>query len=393
MDGQKKQQLSKGNYDIAEINGVDSKRGLVYYTLAYPTPMDRNLFVSDLQGKKSALLTTGAGTHRIELNADYSQFYDTYSTLNTPPTVKLFAIDTKKMRAVQKQTTDSYATYKNLLKEYDLGNAEFIKVPTSKGDTLNGWMLKPANFDASKKYPVLFCNYGGPGSQQVANRFGVVSFWHRMLAQKGYIVVSVDNTGTGYRGEEFKKKTYLQLGKLEIEDQIDAAKWMAQKPFVDAANIGHWGWSYGGFMSSLAITKGADVFSAAVAVAPVTNWRFYDNIYTERYMRTPEENSKGYDENAPVNFVDQIRGKYLLIHGTADDNVHFQNSAQMVTALVKANVDFETMYYPNKHHGISGQGDNTTFHLWRKMTNWIYTNLTNENVRTKPSTGNAGKTF
>jgi dipeptidyl-peptidase-4 len=393
MDGQKKLQLSKGNYDIAEINGVDSKRGLVYYTLAYPTPMDRNLFVSDLQGKKSALLTTGAGTHRIELNADYSQFYDTYSTLNTPPTVKLFAIDTKKMRAVQKQTTDSYATYKNLLKEYDLGNAEFIKVPTSKGDTLNGWMLKPANFDASKKYPVLFCNYGGPGSQQVANRFGAVSFWHRMLAQKGYIVVSVDNTGTGYRGEEFKKKTYLQLGKLEIEDQIDAAKWMAQKPFVDAANIGHWGWSYGGFMSSLAITKGADVFSAAVAVAPVTNWRFYDNIYTERYMRTPEENSKGYDENAPVNFVDQIRGKYLLIHGTADDNVHFQNSAQMVTALVKANVDFETMYYPNKHHGISGQGDNTTFHLWRKMTNWIYTNLTNENVRAKPSTGNAGKTF
>jgi dipeptidyl-peptidase-4 len=168
---------------------------------------------------------------------------------------------------------------------------------------------------------------------------------------------------------------------------------MARQPFVDSANIGHWGWSYGGFMSSLAITKGADVFSAAVAVAPVTNWRYYDNIYTERYMRTPQENSKGYDENAPINYVDQIRGKYLLIHGTADDNVHFQNSAQMVTALVKANVDFETMYYPNKHHGISGSTDNTTYHLWRKMTNWIYANLTNESVKAKPTTANTGKTF
>ncbi len=277
--------------------------------------------------------------------------------------------------------------------EYALSQAEFIKVPNRHGDSLNGWMLKPTNFDPAKKYPVLFVNYGGPGSQQVANRFGAVNFWHQMLAQKGYILVSVDNTGTGFRGEEFKKKTYLQLGKLEIEDQIDAAKWLAQKPFVDGKNIGHWGWSYGGFMSSLAITKGADIFSAAIAVAPVTSWRYYDNIYTERYMRTPQENQKGYDENAPINFVDQIKGKYLLIHGTADDNVHFQNSVQMITALVKANVDFETMYYPNKNHGISGGADNTSFHLWSKMTNWIYNNLVNENVKTGTNAGNAQKTF
>jgi dipeptidyl-peptidase-4 len=214
-----------------------------------------------------------------------------------------------------------------------------------------------------------------------------------MLAGQGYIVVSVDNTGTGFRGEAFKKKTYLQLGKLEIEDQIDAAKWLAKQPYVDDKNIGHWGWSYGGFMSSLAITKGADVFSAAVAVAPVTNWRFYDNIYTERYMRTPQENAKGYDENSPINFTDRIKGKFLVIHGTADDNVHFQNSAQLITALVKANVDFETMYYPNKNHSIPGLDDNTTYHLWRKMTNWIHANLTNENVHAKPATGGTKKTF
>ena len=215
---------------------------------------------------------------------------------------------------------------KDKINEYAIGKAEFIRVPNSKGDTLNGWMLKPANFDPSKKYPVLFCNYGGPGSQQVANRFGAVSYVAPDAGRKRFYCSSVDNTGTGYRGEEFKKKTYLQLGKFEIEDQIDAAKYLGNMSFVDKNNIGHWGWSYGGFMSSLAITKGHDVFTAAVAVAPVTYWRYYDNIYTERYMRTPQENPNGYDDNSPINFTDKIKGKYLIIHGTADDNVHFQNS-------------------------------------------------------------------
>lgn len=384
MDGKTKRQLSKLKYDVMKINGVDETRGLVYYTLAYPTPMDRNVFVSDFSGKKSVALTTGSGTHAIEMNPDFTQFYDTYSTINTPQAVTLYAIDAAKMQALKKDVVADNSKLQALLNDYERSTAEFIRVPNSKGDTLNGWMLKPVHFDATKKYPVLFCNYGGPGSQQVENRYGSVSLWHQMLAERGYIVVSVDNTGTGARGEAFKKKTYMQLGKLEIEDQVDAAKWLAKLPYVDAANIGHYGWSYGGFMSSLAITKGADVFSAAIAVAPVTNWRFYDNIYTERYMRTPQENAKGYDENSPINFVDKIRGKFLLIHGTADDNVHFQNSAQLVTALVKANVDFETMYYPNKNHGISGYADNTTYHLWRKMTNWIFANLANENVQATP---------
>jgi len=386
FDGKQKVQLTKLKYDVSDVNGIDEKNRLVYFTLAYPTPMDRNLFVADFDGRNMRQVTQGNGWHRIELNSDYTQFYDYHSTINTPQTVSLYNLN--KGKATLSKVVGENGKLKTVLSEYGVGQAEFIRVPNTKGDTLNGWMLKPANFDPSRKYPVLFCNYGGPGSQQVANRFGAVSMWHQLMAQRGFIVVSVDNTGTGFRGEEFKKKTYLQLGKFEIEDQIDAAKWLAKQSFVDAANIGHWGWSFGGFMSSLAITKGAETFSAAVAVAPVTSWRYYDNIYTERYMRTPQENKAGYDENAPINFVNRIKGKYLLIHGTADDNVHFQNATQMISALVKNNVDFETMYYPNKNHGISGMADNTSVHLWSKMTNWILENLGNEQVNKAP-VGNA----
>jgi dipeptidyl-peptidase-4 len=387
LDGKTKTQVTKGNFEITDVSGVDEKNKLIYYMVAYPRPMDRNLFVTDFAGKNATQLTRDEGWHRIVLNDSFSRFYDYRSDLNTPQVVTLNNITINKKKAISAtlvKTVNENTKLKAKLDEYAIGKAEFIRVPNSKGDTLNGWMLKPSNFDPSKKYPVLFCNYGGPGSQQVANRFGAVSYWHQMLAEKGFIVVSVDNTGTGYRGEEFKKKTYQELGKFEIEDQIDAAKWLGNMSFVDKNNIGHWGWSYGGFMSSLAITKGADVFNAAVAVAPVTNWRYYDNIYTERYMRTPQENAKGYDDNSPINFTDKIKGKYLIIHGTADDNVHFQNSVQMIKALVKSNVDFESAYYPDKNHGIGGMLDNTTFHLWSKMTNWILENMGNENTQ-KPN--------
>ena len=382
LDGKKMVQVTKGNHEITEVNGVDEVNKRIYYTMAYPRPMDRNLFVTDFTGKNTRQLTEGEGWHRTVMNDDFTQYYVYRTDINTPQVVTLHQLkSTRKGITTQLvKTVNESQKLRNTLSQFDLGKAEFIRIPNSKGDTLNGWMLKPADFDASKKYPVLFCNYGGPGSQQVANRFGAVNFWHQLLAQRGFIVVSVDNTGTGYRGEEFKKKTYLQLGKFEIEDQIDAAKYIGRMPFVDKNNIGHWGWSYGGFMSSLAITKGADVFSAAVAVAPVTNWRFYDNIYTERYMRTPQENPKGYDDNSPINHTDKIKGKYLIIHGTADDNVHFQNATQMITALVKSNIDFESAYYPNKNHGISGSIDNTSFHLWSKMTKWIMENLGNENT-------------
>ncbi len=395
LDGKNKTELTKGNYEITEVNGVDEANKRIYYTLAYPRPMDRNLFVTDFSGKNTSQLTEGEAWHRVELNDDFTQFYDYRSDLNTPQVVTLNQLNFNKKKGVSATMVKTVSDNSKLnakLDEYAIGKAEFIRIPNSKGDTLNGWMLKPSNFDPSKKYPVLFCNYGGPGSQQVSNRFGAVSMWHQLLAERGFIVVSVDNTGTGFRGEEFKKKTYLQLGKYEIEDQIDAAKYLGNMSFVDKNNIGHWGWSFGGFMSSLAITKGSDVFSAAVAVAPVTSWRFYDNIYTERYMRTPQENPKGYDDNSPLNFTDRIKGKFLIIHGTADDNVHFQNSTQMISALVKSNIDFESAYYPNKNHSISGMLDNTTFHLWSKMTNWILTNLGNQNTQgpaTKPTQSKA----
>jgi dipeptidyl-peptidase 4 len=384
LDGKTKTQITKGKYEVADVNGVDEANQRIYFTLAYPRPMDRNLFVTDFAGKKTYQLTQGEGWNRIQFNDGFTQFFCFRSDLNTPQVVTQHEIVVDKKKGITAnllKTVNESAKLKEKIDEYGYGKAEFIRVPNSKGDTLNGWMLKPANFDANKKYPVLFCNYGGPGSQQVANRFGAVSSWHQMLAQRGFIVVSVDNTGTGYRGEEFKKKTYLQLGKFEIEDQIDAAKFIGKMPFVDANNIGHWGWSYGGFMSALAITKGNEVFSAAISVAPVTSWRYYDNIYTERYMRTPQENAKGYDDNSPINFTDKIKGKYLIIHGTADDNVHFQNATQMISALVKSNIDFESAYYPNKNHGIGGQVDNTTFHLWSKMTNWIMENMGNENTQ------------
>jgi dipeptidyl-peptidase 4 len=394
IDGKKRVTVSKMKYDVADVNGVDEDARMVYYTLAYPTAMDRNVFASDFDGRNTYMLTKGNGWHRVEFNKDHSQFYDYYSNINTPQTVALYSVqkDKKGWTTVKTKTINENEKLKEVLAKYELGTTSFLRIPNSKGDTLNGWMLKPGNFDPNKKYPVLFCNYGGPGSQQVVNRYGAASMWHQLLAQNGFIIVSVDNTGTGFRGEDFKKKTYLQLGKYEIEDQIDAAKYLGSLPYIDKNRIGHWGWSFGGFMSSLAITKGSDVFKAAIAIAPVTSWRFYDNIYTERYMRTPQENPEGYDNNSPINFTDRIKGKFLLIHGTADDNVHFQNSVEMIKALVKSNIDFESAYYPNKNHGISGMADNTSFHLWSKMTNWIFENL-RDNTSPLGSDQNSKKAF
>jgi dipeptidyl-peptidase-4 len=235
-------------------------------------------------------------------------------------------------------------------------------------------MIKPVNFDESKKYPVLMYVYGGPGHQLAVNRWmGANYFWCQLLAQKGYIIVCADGRGTGFKGEAFKKITYLQLGKYEIEDQIYLAKQLGQLSYVDASRIGMFGWSFGGYMSSLAITKGADVIKAAIAVAPVTNWRYYDNIYTERFMRTPQENGKNYDANSPINFVDKIKGNYLIIHGTADDNVHFQNAVEMVNAMINKGVKFDSEFYPNKNHGIGG--GKTRLHLYERMTRFILEKL------------------
>ncbi len=368
INGNEEKQLTKGKFDIANIEGVDEINKKVYFIAAYHSPLTKDFCSVDLDGNNFKLMDERIGSHNVRFNADFTFYTDDYSTITKPSNISIFDINGKVIRTLK----DNSKLAKTIA-DYGFANAEFIKIPTSKGEILNGWMLKPTNFDATKKYPVLFCNYGGPGSQQVSDRWGVVNTWQQMLAQKGYIIVSVDNTGTGFRGEEFKKKTYLQLGKFEIEDQIDAAKYLGTLPYIDAKRIGHWGWSFGGFMSSLAITKGADVFKAAIAVAPVTSWRFYDNIYTERYMRTPQENAKGYDDNSPLNFTNKIKGKFLIIHGTADDNVHFQNSVMMIDKMINNNIEFESGYYPNKNHGI--RGGNTSYHLYNKMTNFILNNL------------------
>lgn len=368
----KEVQLSKGSFDVADINGIDEKNKKVYYTAAYPRPMDRTAFVVDFGGSKNIALTNDMAWHNVTFNSDFTKMYDSRSDINTPPSVTLY--DVQNGIALKNPVVKgSNEALKNKLAEYDIAKASFIQVPNGKGEMLNGYILKPSNFDPARKYPVLFCNYGGPGSQTVANRYGVTSYWHQYLAERGFIIVGFDNTGTGFRGEEFKKKTYLQLGKYEIEDQIAAAKWLATQSYVDATRIGHWGWSFGGFMSALAISKGSDIFSFAISVAPVTSWRFYDNIYTERYMRTPQENKASYDENAPLHYVNNIKGKYLLIHGTGDDNVHFQNSVELAEAMIQANVPFDCAYYPNKNHGISG--GNTTYHLWTRMSNWLIQNV------------------
>ncbi len=367
-------QLLKEKYDVSDLLGVDEKTNRIFYISAYDIK-NRMPQVFNLTTKKIEPLTYKVGTHRINFNSDFSYFMDNYSDYYFPPVFSLNKTDssigdyTYKGRILK----DNLALRNKIYNEYQLTTPSFQMIKNAAGVELCSWMLKPTNFDSTKKYPVLFCNYGGPGSQQVANVWGKINMWHHYLTQQGYIVVCVDNTGTGFRGEAFKKATYLQLGKLEIEDQIDAAKYLATLPYIDAKRIGHWGWSFGGFMSSLAISKGSDIFKTAIAVAPVTNWRYYDNIYTERFMRTPQENKKGYDENAPLNYVDKIKGKFLIIHGTADDNVHFQNSVMMIDEMIKKNIDFESGYYPNKNHSISG--GNTSFHIYSKMTKFILQNL------------------
>lgn len=362
-------QLTKGNWDVDKIKGVDKKNACVYYTAGVISPLERKLYKVDLSGKSSVCLTDENGTHDITSCQGYQFFLDKYSKLNAVPVYTLINNRGKKVRVLEDN-----AALKATMEKYDLSVVTTLQIPNGKGDMLNAWMIKPGNFDPNKKYPVLLYQYSGPGSQEVADKFPLGNyFWHQMLAEKGYIIVCADGTGTGGRGEAFKKKTYLELGKYESDDQIAVGKFMAKQDYVDKDRIGIWGWSFGGFMSSTCIMKGADVFKTAVAVAPVTNWRFYDNVYTERYMRTPAENAKGYDDNAPEKMANKLKGNFLMIHGTADDNVHFQNAVALTDQLIKANKQFEAEYYPNKNHGISG--GITRLQLFRRITDYIVANL------------------
>ena len=369
IESEKESQITSGNWEVTEFHGMDPTNGNLYFTAAKESPMTRSVFKINKNGKKLEKLTEESGWNQANFSDGMKFFINTHSAINAPNTITLHNAEGKRIRTLK----DS-ETLANYLQENNFPKKEFFNFKTDSGHTLNGWMLKPADFDKNKEYPVLLTIYGGPGSQEVTDQWGGGNhMWHHLLASKGYIVVSVDNRGTGARGADFRKITYKQLGKYETEDYIMTAKYLSEKPFIDEERIGIWGWSYGGYMSSLAITKGADYYKSAIAVAPVTTWRYYDNIYTERYMATPQENANGYDDNSPINHTEKLKGNYLLVHGTGDDNVHFQNSIQMVNALIRANKQFDFYMYPDRNHGI--YGGNTRFHLYQKMTNWLEENL------------------
>ena len=369
LKGKQVRQITKGNYDVTDFYGIDESNNTVYFASSERSPMHRDVYAIQLNGKNKKTLTNKIGTNSATFSTNYKYFINQYSNANTPYYFSLFDAKGNEVRMLKDNSN-----LKNSLAEYALSQKEFFNFKTTEGIDLNGWMMKPHNFDETKQYPVFMYLYGGPGSQQVTDSWGGSNFlWYQMLTQQGYIVACVDNRGTGARGSEFKKCTYQQLGKLETEDQIEANRYLANLPYVDGSRIGIFGWSYGGYMSSLCLLKGADEFKMAIAVAPVTNWRYYDSIYTERYMRTPQENASGYDDNSPINHVEKLKGKYLLVHGSADDNVHYQNTMEMTNALVNANKQFDLFIYPNKNHGI--YGGYTRLHLFTKMTNFIKENL------------------
>ena len=369
LKGKQVRKITKGSYDVTDFYGINETTNTVYFASAERSAMQRDVYAVQLNGKKKRILTNKTGTNAATFSSNYQYFINEHSNANTPYFFSLFDAQGNEVR-----TLKDNANLNKRLSEYALSKKEFFDFTTTEGVNLNGWMMKPHNFDETKQYPVFMYLYGGPGSQQVTDSWGGSNFlWYQMLTQQGYIVACVDNRGTGARGSEFKKCTYQQLGKLETEDQIEANRYLANLPYVDGSRIGIFGWSYGGYMSSLCLLKGADEFKMAIAVAPVTNWRYYDSIYTERYMRTPQENATGYDDNSPINHVSKLKGKYLLVHGSADDNVHYQNTMEMTNALVNANKDFDMFIYPNKNHGI--YGGYTRLHLFRKMTNFIKENL------------------
>ena len=374
MEGKEIRQVTRGNWDVTEFSGYDSKKKRVYYVSAERGPLYRDVYRIQLDGKNKKRLSEKAGTNEPGWNRNFTYYVNTYSAADTPP---VFTINDANGKIIR--TLEDNAAFKNKLKDYHFVPKEFFTFKTEDGVELNAWMIKPYDFDGNKKYPLLMYFYGGPGSQTVRDEWGYSQyFWFQYLAQNGIIVVSVDNRGTGARGEEFKKMTYKQLGKYETIDQIASAKHFGSLPYIDKDKIAVFGWSFGGYLSSLCITKGADVFNSAVAVAPVTNWRYYDNIYTERYMQRPQDNPSGYDDNSPINFVDKLEGNYLLIHGTADDNVHFQNTVEMVKALTAANKKFDLMIYPDSNHGIY-TGRNTRYHLFSTITDFLFEHLRNKN--------------
>lgn len=355
-------QLTSGDFDVTDFYGYDPARRFFYYQAAAESPMRREVYFTTQDGKRKGKLSTLQGTNRADFSTGFRYFINYFSNSDTPNLVTLHDWQGKQIRVLE-----SNEKLKTTVREYNIPRREFFTFTTSEGTELNGWMLKPLNFNSSGKYPVVIVQYSGPNSQQVTDNFRIG--YNEYLAQEGFLVVSVDPRGTGARGEAFRKATYMQLGKYESDDMVEAARYLARQSYVDQGRIGIWGWSYGGFMVALSMSKGGEIFRAGISVAPVTSWRFYDTIYTERYMRTPRENPEGYDDNSPLFHADKVKGRMLLVHGTADDNVHVQNTMEYAEALVQAGVQFDMAIYTNRNHGI--RGGNTTMHLYQLKTEFL----------------------
>ena len=367
--GNLKKPVTKGNWEITDYYGFNPKTKEVFIQTTEKGSLNKVVSKVNISYGKMTLLSQAEGNNRADFSKNYQYFIETSSTANKPYVYTLKDGSGKSLKELQ--NNDALLSKLNA---DNIATREFITIPNEAGDQMNAYVIKPKNFDPNKKYPLFMYQYSGPGSQSVSNSWdGGNGLWFNHLVQKGYIVACVDGRGTGYKGTKFKKVTYKNLGKYEIEDQIAAAKWFGNQSYIDKSRIGIFGWSFGGYMTSLAMTKGADVFKAGIAVAPVTNWRYYDSIYTERFLQTPQENPDGYDQNSPTTFAKLLKGKFLLIHGTADDNVHFQNSMEFSEALIQNKKQFEFMAYPDKNHGI--YGGQTRPQLYQKMTDFILENL------------------
>ncbi len=372
-DGSDVRLITPGAFDVLGVTAVDVKGGWLYYIASPDNPAQRYLYRTRLDGKgRAARLTPAAqsGVHSYNASPNAAYALHTQSSFGVPSSTDLVALPSHQSLRVLAANT----TLKERVAALRLGPTEFFKVDIGGGVVLNGWIMKPPGFDSTRSYPVLFYVYGGPGSQTVVDSWGGSTWlWHAMLTQQGYLVASVDNRGTGARGRDFRKVIYGQMGVIETQDQAAAARAIGRWGYVDSTRIGIWGWSYGGFMTLNTLFQANDVYSMGVAVAPVTHWKYYDNIYTERYNGLPQENAAGYDRGSPLSYADKLTGRLLVVHGTGDDNVHYQNTEALQNALVRANKQYTMMSYPNRNHGIFG--GNTTRHLRTLLTDYIHQNL------------------
>jgi dipeptidyl-peptidase-4 len=388
----KSTQITEGNWQVNKICGYNGVTKTVYYTSTEYSTIQDNLWKVSLDKKKRAMFKTNdEGNCSVIMSENANWYYIIQNSFSEKPVYKTILVngnlENKQNSLISRlnskielysssqiTTIEENQKWTENMGKMNLGNCSFGQIKNSEGVALNYWMIKPYNFDSTKKYPVLMYMYGGPGHSTVRNAYAGRNFlWFQHLASLGYVIFSVDNRGTGNMGAAFKKSTYLNLGKLEQEDQAAGAQWLKSQKFIDGSRIGLWGWSFGGYLTSLCLVKSPDLFKMGMAVAPVTHWKFYDNIYTERYLRTPELNKMGYEDNSPLNFTSSLKAKYLIVHGTADDNVHFQNATEMIKAMIKSGTNFDSEVYPNRNHGI-GDTD-AQKHLFRKLTTFVKENL------------------